>query len=271
MNEKSASILNIIFLVIVCIIALSPYIIMVISCFSTNASIKGNSIITDLSITNFMNNWHTLLNEKYFFSSLMNSLFVSLMSSFIGVFIASMAGYAYTIFRNKGSDVLFLISFFSMLIPTAALVVPIFLIFNYLNLIDTYLAVILTSMSLPFLIFLFKQNTRLIPIELIKAARMDGIGEFGIFLKIYVPILKPVYVAAIMISFFGAWNAILLPVVLLQTQSKFTNAIFLNSMGSLWYGDYAVLMLALLLSTLPTLIIFLIFQRYLKDSLTGIN
>lgn len=244
---------------------------MILSCFSTNASIKGNSIFLDISFSNFFNNWESLFQEKYFFSSLFNSFLVSTISALFGVLIASMAGYAYTIYKSEKTEMLFLFSFYSMMIPVAAILIPTFLIFKYVNLLDTYLAVILTSISLPFLIYLFKQNSQLFPIELIKAARMDGLSEIGVFFKIYIPSMQSVFIAAIMISFFNAWNAFLIPVVILQSQNKFTNAIFLNSLGSVWYGDYAVMMLALLLSTLPTIIIFMVFQRHLKNSFTGIN
>lgn len=68
------------------------------------------------------------------------------------------------------------------------------------------------------------------------------------------------------ISFLNAWNTILLPVVILQSQSKFTNAIYLNSLGSVWFGDYAVLMTSIVISTLPMVVMFLVFQRYIKKA-----
>ncbi len=271
MRPKTGDTANILFIIVVCIVAVLPYLIMGISCFSTSASIKGNLIFSDISLSNFVSNWDSLMNEKYFLSSLWNSFFVSTLASLGGVLVASMAGYAYTIYSSKKINWLFLASFYSMLIPTAAILVPIFLIFKYTNLLDTYLALILTSMSIPFLIYLFKQNTRLFPTELISAAKIDGLSELSIFFKVYIPYLKPVYIAAIMISFFNAWNSILIPVVILQSQYKFTNAIFLNSLGSIWSADYAVMMLALLISTLPPLVLFLIFQRHIIKTMGGIN
>jgi len=271
MKPKTDDIANILFIIIICIIAILPYLIMGIACFSTSASIKGNLIFSDLSLYNLMRNWESLMDEKYFLSSLLNSFIVSSLASLCGVLVASMAGYAYTTYSSKRTNQIFLASFYSMLIPTAAVLAPTFLLFKYTDLLDTYLAVILTSMSIPFLIYLFKQNTRLFPSELISAARIDGLSELGIFFRIYIPSLKQVYIAAIMISFFNAWNLILIPVVILQSQYKFTNAIFLNSLGSIWSADYAVMMLALLISTLPSLLLFLIFQRHIIKTMGDIN
>lgn len=156
-----------------------------------------------------------------------------------------------------------------MMIPTAAIIVPLFLVFKNTGLLNTYFAVIITSMSIPFLVFLFRQNTKLIPIDIIKSARMDGAYELNIFFRIYVPCMKNVYVAALLISFINAWTSVIFPMILLQSQDRFTFAIFLDSLGSLWYADYAVLMLALLVSSLPILIVYFIFQRQIKSLIGG--
>lgn len=147
--------------------------------------------------------------------------------------------------------------------------VPLFLVFKNTGLLNTYFAVIITSMSIPFLVFLFRQNTKLIPIDIIKSARMDGAYELNIFFRIYVPCMKNVYVAALLISFINAWTSVIFPMILLQSQDRFTFAIFLDSLGSLWYADYAVLMLALLVSSLPILIVYFIFQRQIKSLIGG--
>jgi lactose/L-arabinose transport system permease protein len=164
-----------------------------------------------------------------------------------------------------------MLSFISMMVPLSTIVVPLFIIFKNINILDTYFSVIITSLSLPFSIYLFKQNTKFMPIELIKAARMDGLNEFEIFYKVYIPCMKPVFITSGLLIFIDSWSSLLLPVVLLQSQSKFTNSIFLNSLSGIWQSNYAVLMLALVISTLPTIILFIIFQKQFKSCLTGIH
>lgn len=116
----------------------------------------------------------------------------------------------------------------------------------------------------PFLVFLFRQNIKKFPFDIIKAARLDGASDVRIFFRLCIPYLKPVFISAFIITFFESWNSILIPVVIIQSSEKFTNSIYLNSIGSIWFSDYGVLMASLLISTLPTLISFLIFRHYIK-------
>ena len=97
-----------------------------------------------------------------------------------------------------------------------------------------------------------------------KAARLDGASDVRIFFRLCIPYLKPIFISAFIITFFESWNSILIPVVIIQSSEKFTNSIYLNSIGSIWFSDYGVLMASLLISTLPTLISFLIFRHYIK-------
>lgn len=271
MNKKIKSFINNCSLLIICFLFLLPYIVMIIATFSTSSAIKGNNIFNNLSLSNFIVNATALFNERFFLSSILNSSFISFFAGLISVIVASMAGYAYTLYKNKTMDRLFLYSFIAMMIPGIITIIPIFLIFVTVGLIDTYFAVIISTISLPFNIFLFKQNTRLMPVELIKAARIDGLSEINIFFKVYLPCMKSVFITSFLLSFLSAWNTLLLPLVLLQSQRKFTNLIFLNSLGSVWTSDYAVLMLAIFLSTLPVIIMFLFFQKYIKNTIKGIN
>ncbi|SDA32599.1 ATP-binding cassette domain-containing protein [Ruminococcus sp. YE78] len=108
------------------------------------------------------------------------------------------------------------------------------------------------------------QNIKKFPFDIIKAARLDGASDVRIFFRLCIPYLKPVFISAFIITFFESWNSILIPVVIIQSSEKFTNSIYLNSIGSIWFSDYGVLMASLLISTLPTLISFLIFRHYIK-------
>lgn len=127
-------------------------------------------------------------------------------------------------------------------------------------------AVICVSLSVPFLVYLFRQNAILLSKDIINSARMDGASELSIFFRVFIPALREIILASFVIAFFNAWNSIMLPVVLLQSESKFTNAIYLNSLGSIWFGDYAVLMTSIVISTLPILILFLFFKRYIAKA-----
>lgn len=178
--------------------------------------------------------------------------------------IASFAGFGYEFHRSKLSELFFTVTVLSMYIPASSLLLPTFLIFKNLSLLNTYFALILSSLNTPFLVFLFRQNIKKFPFDIIKAARLDGASDVRIFFRLCIPYLKPVFISAFIITFFESWNSILIPVVIIQSSEKFTNSIYLNSIGSIWFSDYGVLMASLLISTLPTLISFLIFRHYIK-------
>lgn len=269
MKKQYSNIKNIIILSIISILFLIPFFIMIISSFSTSAAIKGNSIFSNISFNNLINNFNSLLKEKHFFRSLFNSLFISSVAAFISTIISSLAGYGYAIYgKNKKAKTLFVFSFFPILIPVFITVVPFFIIFNTLNLIDTYTAVIISTITLSFNIYLFKQNSKLMPMELIKLAKIDGLNDFKIYSSIYIPCMKPVFITALLLSFLEAWNSVLIPIVLIQSKEKITNSLFLNSFGTIWSSDYGLVMIALVVSLFPIIFTFVLFQKHFKS---GIN
>lgn len=118
-------------------------------------------------------------------------------------------------------------------------------------------------MNIPFLCSVFKENAEIFPSNLIKTAKTDGANLFTIFIKIYLPHMKYVSITSMLISFFGSWNSTIFPAVIIHSKEKMTNAVYLNAYSSILFGDYATLMLALVVSILPPFIMFLIFHRNL--------
>lgn len=252
-------------LAIVCVFVLSPYIVMILSCFSTDASIKGGLIFSNLSFDNLVTNTSNLFSNPQFSRSFLNSVVVSTLAALISVLLSSMAGYAFGIYNGKQGNSAVMAILLLMMVPTISLVIPTFLISKSIGLLDTYTIMIFTALSLPFLIYLFRQNIVSFPKELLYSARIDGASDLEIFAKVFVPLMKPTFIAALIISFFNSWNSILLPVVLVQSPEKFTNAMYLNSLGAFWNADYGMMMVALCLSTIPLIIIFLIFNRNIRS------
>ncbi len=255
----------------ICFITIFPYIMMIICSFSTDAAIKGNTVFQNLSIENFMRNIATAINQKNFLKSILNSILVSVLSSVISIVISSIAGFVYGIYgkRDKLLNSTFLATIVTMYIPTVTIVIPIFLLLRQWGLLNSYIAIIILSTNIPFLVFLFKQNAELFPIELIKAAKLDGASEIKIFIKIFTPYFKHIYITAFLFSFFDAWNSVLLPVIVIQSSEKVTNSVFLNSISSIWNSDYAVVMVSLIISTLPSFLVFILFRNYMINGVSG--
>ena len=138
-----------------------------------------------------------------------------------------------------------------------------------MKLVNSWIALVLPSISTPFLIMMFRQASRSFPIDIIEASRLEGMSEIGIFFKMYMPIMKSTYGAAMTVTFMNAWNNYLWPKVILQDNSSITMPMLVANLKSGYSVDYGMLMLGVLICTLPTAIIFFCLQKSFSNGLTG--
>lgn len=157
----------------------------------------------------------------------------------------------------------------TMMVPFAALMIPLFRIFTKAGLLDSHFAVVLPSVASIFVIFFFRQNTKSFPQELVQAARVDGLNELQIFIYIYMPTMKSTYAAASIIVFMTAWNNFLWPLIILQSQSKKTITLVISSLSSAYFPDFGVIMIAIIIATLPTVLIFFLMQKRFVEGMLG--
>jgi lactose/L-arabinose transport system permease protein len=156
-----------------------------------------------------------------------------------------------------------------MMVPFASIMVPLFKMFSQAGLLDTTLGMILPSISTVFLIFFFRQSSMSFPYEIIQAARVDGMGEFNIYLKVYLPVMSPTFIAAGIVAFMNFWNNYLWPLIIMQRQESQTMPLMVASLTSGYTTDYGILMLAVTICTLPMVFIFFSLQRYFVAGVLG--
>jgi lactose/L-arabinose transport system permease protein len=189
--------------------------------------------------------------------------------------IASLAGYGFEIYKSKAKDFVFNVLLLSMMIPFAALMVPLFRMFGIISQsvpmigMDTLTAVVLPTVTTAFLIFFFRQSTKMFPKDIIEAGRIDGLTELGIFLRIYIPTMKTSYAAAAIITFMSSWNSYLWPLVILQSPEKQTIPLLISNLGSSYAPDFGVIMTAIVIATLPVALIFFIMQKHFVAGMMG--
>lgn len=265
--SKIKTTLNMLFVFVACVISLFPYLIIIVASFNNTVNIRKGDIMTNISFNNLRANFLSLTSDVQFYVSLKNTLIVTLFSVILGVLLSSLAGYAFVVFKNKLMEKMFKISFLSIMIPSSVIIIPLFMILRSLNILDSLFSIIITSLSLPFLVYLFRQNTKLFPMELIKAARIDGVSEIGIFFRVYIPNMIPAFVTASVILFIDAWNGFLYPLVIIQSQKNMTLALYINSIGKSYTTDYGSFMLTLLFSTLPIILLFVFAQKYFRKGM----
>ncbi|OCA86606.1 MULTISPECIES: carbohydrate ABC transporter permease [unclassified Bacillus (in: firmicutes)] len=270
--SKLKSIFNYTFLSIVSVISIFPFIWMVVS--STNKSVdvtKGRL----LPGSHLVENIRSLLNTTDLVSVLSNSIKIAVITTVLSLLIASLAGYGFEIFRSKMKDYVFNFLLLSMMIPFAALMVPLFRMFGTISEatpmvgIDTLAAVILPTSVTAFLIFFFRQSTKMFPREIIEAGRIDGLSELGVFLRIYIPTMKTTYAAAAIITFMASWNNYIWPLVVLQSPENHTLPLLISNLGSGYSPDFGVIMTTIVIATLPTALIFFLLQKHFVAGMMG--
>jgi len=227
-----------------------------------------------LPTTLTLENYVKLFYNTHYLRWLFNSTFIAAVYTILGLFLCSLAGYSFAVYNFKGKEILFSILIISVAIPEFVTVVPNFIIFSRLGLVNNYLSVILPFVAHPFGIFIARQYMQQIPVEILHSARIDGCSEFKIYYKIMLPICRPALAALGVFLFIHAWNLYLYPLVLLQDPEMFTVQLGLAMLGTvLEYPqetvEYTSVLGGVTIAVIPIMIMFALMQREFIAGLTG--
>lgn len=237
-------------------------------CGATNTSIdvvRGRLIPGGYLVENFK----TLVGMQDLKLAMFNSFRNAIIITFVALLVCSIAGYGFEIYHDKGKDILMSILLLAMMLPFVAIMIPLFKMFTSWGLVNTWIALALPSISTPFMIMLFRQAARSFPHDIIEAARLEGLSEVQIFFKMFIPVMKSTYGAAMTVTFMSAWNNYLWPTVILQDSKAITMPMLVANLKSGYSVDYGMLMLGVLICTLPTAVIFLCLQKSFANGITG--
>lgn len=248
---------------------LIPYIFMWSSSFKTNSEIF-TSPIQWIPSKPTMANWLDLFGKfPYAARWYINTAVVAVVRTVLGVFLASLAGFAFAKYEFRFKKPLFVVMLASSLIPFWVTVVPRFVEIGWFHWFNTYLAVIVPGAVGAFSIFWMRQYSASVPNELMEAARMDGASEWGIFRRIAVPILIPGIAVIGMLGFAGAWNDFFWPLIVLTDTKLWLVNIAISALVGPYDYQYGILLAAATLGSIPVIIVFLIFQRQLIEGVTS--
>jgi alpha-1,4-digalacturonate transport system permease protein len=213
-----------------------------------------------LAFENFSRAWN--FRGSFFAQWTFNSVFVSTAGTVLAVVLNSLAGFAFAKYRFRGRDLLFFAVLATLMVPFQVTMVPVYVILAKLGMVNTYWGVILPGTASAFGIFLIRQFIQTIPDELLDAARIDGSSELGIFFRVIVPLSMPAMAVLAIFTFLGRWNDYLLPLLVLNRSQMYTLQVgIVNFMGE-YRAEWNLLMAVSLISILPTVAVFLFFQRY---------
>ena len=201
--------------------------------------------------------------------ALFNSIAIAAISTLLGLLLTVPAGYAFAKLRFRGRERLLKILIASLVVPGQVAMLPLFLIFKQLGLVNSYAGVILPSLAGIFAILFVRQATLAIPDEMIDAARIDGASEARIFVTIVLPLLTPIVVTLALFMFLGSWNDFLWPLIVLADQHLYTLPVAVAAIAREHSADGELMMAAAVVTTMPVLLLFLAMQRYYLTGLLG--
>jgi multiple sugar transport system permease protein len=254
-------------LIIAAIGLFTPFAWMVIS------SLKTSNEVFSVPVTWFpeifvWNNYVEIWTKSNMLTWIRNTMFLSIVVTFLQVLTGSFAAYGFARIRFPGRDVLFLVYVGTIAVPWQSYMIPQFILMSELKVSNTLWAIVLLQAFGAFGVFLMKQFYETIPEELSEAARLDGLSEYGIWRRIMLPLSVPALASLALLTFVNTWNDYLGPLIYLRDPNLWTVQLGLKSfVSNLFDTNYALLFAGLTISVIPIAIIFLVGQKYFVEGL----
>ena len=212
-------------------------------------------------------NYQTIWKKIPLLTFFKNTFKIAVLTTILQVLTSCFAAYGFTKIPFKGRDTLFLISVTTFAVPWQAYMVSQFALVSRLHLTDSHLGLILMQAFSGFGVFLIRQFMISIPNELLEAARIDGLSEYGIFARIALPLVKPGIATLVIFTFVNIWNDFMGPLIYLNSTQLKTIQLGIRMFISQYGADYALIMAASVCSLIPVLIVFVICQRWFVEGI----
>ncbi|MBR2282307.1 MAG: carbohydrate ABC transporter permease [Spirochaetales bacterium] len=252
-------------MVLLVLLTITPLVFMVCASFMTSKQILAipfSWIPNPVQFSNFYKAVAGTLNTWTFPRNMLNSFIVSIAVTLSTLLLAGMSGYGLAKFRFKGKNFVFITIMSTMMIPFEAIMIPMYMISQKLHLMNSYMGLIIPYLVSAFGIFQMRQYLLTFPGEYLDAARVDGMGELGIFLKLVMPNSAPVLATLAITTFRSQWDNLLWPLLVVQDAKLKTVPLYITSFSEEKHADEGALMAVALLSSLPMLIAFFALSKY---------
>jgi len=245
-----------------------PFVWMVLASFKSSNevfSIPMKLLPTTWHYENYIEIWKKIPLLTFF----KNTVKLTVITTLIQVFTSCFAAYGFAKVRFKGRDILFVIYVTTIAVPWQVYMVPQFAMMTKMNLTNSHLGLILMQAFSALGVFLMRQFMMAIPNELLEAARIDGLNEYGIFARISLPLVKPGIATLIIFTFVNIWNDFMGPLIYLNSTQLKTIQLGIRMFVSQYGADYALIMAASVCSLIPVLVIFILCQRWFVGGITA--
>ncbi|WP_214724966.1 carbohydrate ABC transporter permease [Exiguobacterium sp. s143] len=263
---KSVIYIGLVVLTIACII---PFLMMIINATRSNEEVlSGFSLIPGNSLAE---NYAALSSYVNIWSGFKNSLIIAVLVTVLSGYFSALTAFGFAFYQFKGKNAMFVFMLVMMMVPGQLGLIGFYELSKNLNLLDSYIPLIVPAIASPFTVFFVRQyvQTVLHP-SLIEAARMDGASEFRIFHTIALPMMMPAIATMSIFTFIGSWNNYIMPLVLLFSPEKYTLPVLMGFLkGSQVAENLGSLYLGIAISVVPIMIAFLFLSKYIVSSISA--
>ena len=263
-NQKLSAVLIFLVLLVLSISNLYPLFYMFMNSIKSRTDYFINPFsVWDLKLT--WDNYLTMISQFKILNLFKNSFIISFFTIILLLSIGVVASYAFSKLNFKGKNIIYLLVISTMFIPVQATIIPLYVFFSRLHLVNTYWSVVFiyVGMFIPEVILLMTSGFRGIPDGLIEAAKLDGAGYFNILRYVIVPMGRPAIILCVIFYYIVTWNDLFTPMILLQSMDRRTVMVALAALLSRYSGDPTFQFAGLVLASIPAILVYAIFQRYI--------
>ncbi len=270
-KNRTISISLFIFFVIVAAITLLPLALLAVSSLRPGSDLMRYGLNFSIDWANANLDEYRLLfsGKNNYFIWYRNSLIITVVQVGLALFLSACVGYGFAMYDFRFKNTIFVCVLLVMMVPTEVILLPLYRLILGFGLTNSMWGVILPYIVVPMLIFFFRQYLSGISKEFVEAARVDGCSEYGIFMKIIMPLMKPSFAAMGIYQGMSSWNNFLWPMIVINDIDKITLPVGLQSLLSPYGNNYDILIAGSCFAIIPILILFVCFQRYFIEGMTA--
>ncbi len=260
-----------IFFIIVAAITLPPLALLACASLRPGVELMRNGLNFNIDWANANFDEYRLLfsGENAYFTWYKNSLVITVVQVALALFLSACVGYGFAMYDFKGKNIFFMLVLLVMMVPTEVIMLPLYRLIVNMKLMNTMWGIILPYIVVPMLVFFFRQYLSGIPKDFLEAARVDGCSEYGIFVRIMLPLMKPSFAAMGIYQGMQSWNNFLWPMIVTNSIDKITLPVGLQSLITPYGNNYDILIAGSCFAIIPILILFICFQRYFIEGMTA--
>lgn len=258
------------FFTVLGVIVLTPFASIILTSFKQSNMVirNGFNLKIDLESLTLENYQYLFAGDHQYFRWFGNSVFVTVIQTVLTLFVSAWVAYGFAIYDFKGKNFLFVCVLIVMMIPFEILMLPMYREIVAMKLVNNYLGIMLPYLAHPIAIFFFRQYLRSIPKEIVDAGRIDGCSEYGIFIRLILPMMQPAFAAMAIFIGMTSWNNYLWPLLVLSDSKLFTLPIGLTSLMSPYGNNYTLLISGAVMSVIPIIILFFSAQKFFIEGMS---